>query len=363
MEDLPSFSFLDFFCGSGLVSTGVEPYFRTIWANDISSKKAVVFKANHDPSVFHHNSITEINGTDIPTARVSWASFPCQDLSLAGKIEGINGKRSGLVWQWLKVMDEMAEKPPIIVAENVTGLLSSENGEDYLALHNSLTQRGYNVGPLVLDASHWVPQSRKRVFIVGVDKKIDISDFITDMPNWAHPPAVVKTLALIPSVVWWKLPTPGQRKISLYDIVDFSAPPMDQRKSIHNLSLIPASHWEKLMSSNHNGITIATGYRRIRNDRQVMELRTDGLAGCLRTANGGSSRQYMVIYKNGWVTARLLTIKETVRLMGAPEEYVLPSNYNDAYSAMGDAVAVPVTRYLTENLLYPLARRTYESGR
>ena len=98
-----------------------------------------------------------------------------------------------------------------------------------------------------------------------------------------------------------------------------------------------------------------TGYKRTRHGQQRLELRFDGIAGCLRTPKGGSSRQVLVLKRNGEIHSRLLTARETARLMGAPEDYWLPEKYNDAYMAMGDAVAVPAVHYLAEHLLFPLS--------
>ena len=99
--------FLDFFAGSGLVTEALKSYFTVAWANDVCKKKAAVYRANHPKKRFHLCSIHTINGADLPPATLSWASFPCQDLSLAGNLQGIMSTRSGLVWQWLRVMDEM----------------------------------------------------------------------------------------------------------------------------------------------------------------------------------------------------------------------------------------------------------------
>jgi DNA (cytosine-5)-methyltransferase 1 len=108
--------------------------------------------------------------------------------------------------------------------------------------------------------------------------------------------------------------------------------------------------------------TAGTGYRRARPDdngilRQRLELRFDGVAGCLRTPEGGSSRQIVVLIKDRAISTRLMTARECARLMGAPDSYLLPGTYNDAYRAMGDAVAVPVTRWIAERLLAPLCGR------
>jgi DNA (cytosine-5)-methyltransferase 1 len=81
----------------------------------------------------------------------------------------------------------------------------------------------------------------------------------------------------------------------------------------------------------------------------------------LRTPNGGSSRQTVILVNDGQIRSRLMTVRECARLMGAPDTYELPGSYNDGYRAMGDAVAVPVTRWITRHLLAPLAARSRSS--
>ena len=88
-------------------------------------------------------------------------------------------------------------------------------------------------------------------------------------------------------------------------------------------------------------------------------MRFDGIAGCLRTPEGGSSKQYLVVKKNNEIHARLLTVREAARLMGAPDSFVLPGSYNDGYKAMGDAVAMPVAQFIGEKFLTKLAEGVY----
>ena len=102
------------------------------------------------------------------------------------------------------------------------------------------------------------------------------------------------------------------------------------------------------------------GYRRTRNGQQVLELRFDDLSGCLRTAEGGSSCQFLLLHNSGEWTARLITPREAARLMGAPDCYRLSPSYNESYNAMGDAVVVPVVTHLVDHLLVPLASQTGE---
>jgi DNA (cytosine-5)-methyltransferase 1 len=353
------YTLLDFFAGSGLVTEGVKPYFHTIWANDISPQKADVYLSNQNSKNFHLGPVQYFWGHDLPSATVSWASFPCQDLSIAGKQEGINGPRSGLVWTWLRIMDQMAYRPPIVVAENVSGLTTNDNGNSYRSLHEALTSRQYNVGPLQLDALRWVPQSRKRIFVVGVRDDVDMSGLVDDQPNWLHPISLQNATHGLDRVIWWKLPLPPSRTLRLSDLVQFDAPLDPVEKSQKIVSLISPSHMEKLLFAQKNGARVFPGYRRIRKGKQVLEIRTDDVSGCLRTANGGSSREFLVIAENCELRTRLLTVREAARLMGLPDSYKIPGNYNSGYNAMGDAVALPVTRFLTKYLLAPLARRIY----
>jgi len=107
---------------------------------------------------------------------------------------------------------------------------------------------------------------------------------------------------------------------------------------------------------------VGTIYKRGRPDadgnvRQRAELRTDGIAGCLRTPAGGSSRQILMFIKGNQTKARLVSSREVARLMGLPDSYKMPDTYNNAYRVAGDGVAVPVVRYLDEVLFAPLLER------
>ncbi len=328
-----------------------------MWANDISPRKAAVYVANFGSEVFHLGDISKAKGADLPPTRLSWASFPCQDLSLAGNIDGVYSECSGLVWQWLRILDEQGENAPRVVClENVAGLMSAHGGEDYRQLHAALTSRGYKVGAMLINAREFVPQSRPRVFVIGTKGAVP-HDLVAQTPTWAHPTAVTRVGRPLPDFVWWNVPAPNRPSVSLEDIVEKDVP-YDRHEAIR---LIPESHREKFIAS---GLAYATGYRRTRNKHQVLELRCDGIAGCLRTPAGGSSKQFLVHREGDALEARLLTVREVARLMGAPDTFRLPGTCNDGYLAMGDAVAAPVARYLAQNILRELVEVAYEvSGR
>ena len=343
----------EFFAGSGLVAYGLKGMFRPIWANDVSEKKAAVYQANFGDGHFLLDDIKNVHGAALPCAHLSWASFPCQDLSLAGSLGGIDAARSGLVWEWLRILKEMPERPAILLIENVAGLLSTNQGKNYTRLHNALLDLGYKSGAILLDAAHFVPQSRPRVFIIAVSNYVDIPQDLQDIgPNWLHNKAAVDLGNALPGWIWWYADNPPRRCSRLTDIIDFSIP--YDKDDV--LRLIPARHKEIIDSFDN---IIATGYRRTRHGKQCLELRFDGVAGCLRTPEGGSSKQFLVVKRNGELHARLLSPREVARLMGVPDTYVLPDTPNDGYKAMGDAVAMPAASFVGQKFLLKLAEAAY----
>ncbi len=352
-------TFVDFFAGSGLVTQGAKHACIPVWSNDICPKKAAIYTANHGTDHFHLGSIEQVRGADIPQGDIVWASFPCQDLSLAGKMGGLAASRSGLFWEWLRVLDEMPVKPIGIALENVLGLLSANGGGDFHLLYKALRERSYKVGPMVLDARHWIPQSRPRVFVVAVQNHIDTSHLEDSGPNWLHPESVCKAIAPLDATVFWSMPRPSKRPQTLTDIVDWNAPVFDERRAGALFSLVAPKHQELLdkLPSSHRAVF--PGYRRTRAGRQVLELRFDDLSGCLRTAEGGSSCQFLLLHDAGAWKARKITPREAALLMGAPLRYKLSNSYNESYNAMGDAVVVPVVKHIVDHLLVPLTQAAH----
>ncbi len=347
--------FADFFAGSGLVTEGVRHACDPVWANDLCSKKAAIYTANHGTDHFNLGSIERVRGHEVPETDIVWASFPCQDLSLAGRMAGLGASRSGLFWEWLRVLDEMPEPPPVVALENVVGLLSANEGQHYRMIHQALRDRSYRVGPMLIDARHWVPQSRPRVFIVAALPHLEAGTLEDNGPNWLHPEPVRRAVAGLDGVTFWSLPRPARRTVNLSGLIDWEAPVFDAARQEALLALIAPRHRELLDSLPPHRRAAFPGYRRTRNGSQVLELRFDDLSGCLRTAEGGSSRQFLVLRDSGEWKARLITAREAARLMGAPKTYRLSESYNDSYNAMGDAVVVPVVKHLVDHLLVPLA--------
>jgi DNA (cytosine-5)-methyltransferase 1 len=360
-----SFTCLDFFAGSGLVRLGLEPEFKTLWANDNSPKKIAVYRANYADGELFDRGVEEVQGAALPAVDLAWASFPCQDLSLAGNLNGMNaGTRSGLFWQWIRVLDEMAStgnRPPLLVAENVVGFLVSNQGLHFKEAYHALRKRGYRAGAVVIDAKMFVPQSRPRAFLIAALEGISLDGLKQDAPSKPfHSDAVLKATQEIDGRgwIWWSLPVPSGNTLQFSDICDRDALCDPVSKTRHLCTLLSARNAAKLEQAIHaNAFLAGTGYRRTRTEGLRLELRFDGIAGCLRTPRGGSSRQMVIVVDHGKVRSRLMTVRETARLMGAPDTYLLPGSYNDGYGAMGDAVVVPVTRWLARHILAPAASR------
>ena len=360
-------SFYEFFAGAGLARLGLGAEWTCLWANDISAKKATVYTRNFGDEDLVVEDVAAIDPRTLPPgADLAWASFPCQDLSLAGWRRGMQARRSGTFWAFWRLMADLhdhGDRPKIIVIENVVGLLS---GDHLSGLCEALAALGMTFGALVIDAKHFLPQSRPRVFVIAVDAAVDVAAFVDDRPAsspWV-PAALRKAHRHLPEHIrpswrWWRLPAPDAPVASFADLIDDI--PDDGRWHLVDetqrlLSMMTPLNRAKVRDGEAStGRAVGTLYRRIREGVQRAEVRFDGIAGCLRTPVGGSSRQTVVIVEPGRVRSRLLSPREAARLMGAPDDFWLPTNYNDAYLAMGDGVAVPVVSWLARHLLTPIA--------
>ena len=129
-RSLAKYTFLEFFAGAGLVRAGLEPDWRCLWANDIDTSKQRIYEANFGKGDFHPGDVADVKASELPAADMAWASFPCQDLSLAGWQRGMSAEQSGTFWPFWSLMRDrfdVGKRPPIIVLENVTGLLYGDN--------------------------------------------------------------------------------------------------------------------------------------------------------------------------------------------------------------------------------------------
>lgn len=369
-------SFYEFFAGGGMARAGLSTNWECLFANDFDPKKAASYALNWGNDHLHVGDVAKLTTDDLPgRPDLAWASFPCQDLSLAGGGAGLKGDRSGTFWPFWKLMMRLEEEeraPHLIVLENVCGALSSHGGKDFAAICSALSRGGYRVGALVMNAVHFVPQSRPRLFIIGARKaSVPLpSELRADGPGdiW-HSSALVEAFGKLSqssqkSWTWWNLPSPNTRTSIFADLVEDKPlrvkwhTAADTKRLLGMMSPVNLAKVEAAKNAGRR--MVGTIYRRTRSDgpngekMQRAEIRFDDVAGCLRTPSGGSSRQTIMVVDGKRVRSRLLSPREAARLMGLPDTYQLPKNYNEAYHLAGDGVAVPVVRFLAEHLLEPL---------
>ena len=367
MPNREPFSLYEFFAGGGLAGLGLEG-FRTIFANDVDAAKAASWRANHaDPAILKLADIWDLTPDDLPgRADLAWASSPCQDVSLAGARGGLDARRSGAFWGFWRLMAGLADQgraPGLIVIENVMGLLTSNHGRDFAAVCRALHDGGYVFGAVEADAALWLPQSRPRLFIIAARRPVESAGEGAEPFHSGRIRAAHDALPddLKAAWVWWRLSVPPRRNTDLAAVLqpDDAVDWLDEERAAALLDLLSPLHRARLDAAVATGERrVGAAYRRVRveNDQKVqrLEIRFDGLAGCLRTPAGGSSRQFVVICDKGRARVRRLTGREAARLMGLPDSYVLPASEVAALKLMGDAVAVPVVRALADQILRPL---------
>jgi DNA (cytosine-5)-methyltransferase 1 len=362
-------NFYEFFAGGGMARAGLGDFWNCTFANDFSEQKAKSYRMNWGNDHLIVEDINKVSPSLLPgTADLAWASFPCQDLSLAGNGAGLKGERSGTFWGFLKLIQELklqSRKPSMIVLENVYGTLTSHEGKDFEAIAKSVAGEGYNFGALVVDAIQFVPQSRPRVFIVCIDENLIIPNEVVckrPSPSW-HPEKVICAYNALPKKVkskwkWWKMPEPTHQLMTLDDIIDNAPKGVDwhtDKETQKILSMMTALNRAKVITAQQAGrIQVGAIYKRTREGIQRAEVRFDGVAGCLRTPSGGSSRQTIMVVDGPKIRTRLISPREAARLMGLPESYVLPTKYNEAYHLVGDGVVVPVVAHISQNILIPI---------
>lgn len=367
-------TFVELFSGGGLVRAGLGPGWDCLLAADWSEAKAEAYRANYGGRELRVGDIRDVAPADVPAADLVWASFPCQDHSFAGRRAGFSdGHRGRLVFHVLDLLARLAEhgkRPRVIALENVLGLVTAEGGEDFERLLTGLVSLGYRPGALAIDAVHWLPHSRGRIFIIAVPSEAPLPAGTTlrkPQGPWfpktlvgalrRQPPAVAREL------VWWSLPVPPPRTLSLADMVEPFVAPAEKWRSGGNVAALiatcrPADR-DRLGAARRAGNAVygTAGLKRWDRSREhgrALVLRTDGVVNCLM---GKPDLHYQQLLRvdGDQVGIRPFTARELGRLMGVPEGYRMPRTVRQAARLAGEGVAVPVVRWLATHLLEPLA--------
>lgn len=357
---LPSLNAAEFFAGIGLVRAALaEAGIGVRWANDIEPVKAKMYAANFAADDYVVGDVRSVKGSDLPSIDLATASFPCTDLSLAGWRRGLAGSQSGMFWEFARVLDEMGdERPRALLLENVPGFATSHGGRDLHDAIERLNQLGYSCDVFQVDARHFVPQSRPRLFIVGLQEPV--GDRLI-RPDAVRPRHIVEFALANSHLDLHSLPLhlpPADRR-TLADIVERIPVDSDEwwdelRSDQFCASLSPLQA-ERLNQLRKGPTTWRTAYRRTRNGVAVWEIRPDPVSGCLRTARGGSSKQALVEVGDGSVRVRWMTGREYARLQGVGDEFEFDGlSRNKIMFGFGDAVCVPVVAWIASTYLVPV---------
>jgi len=369
-------TFAEFFAGIGLVRAGLEPLgWQCVYANDIDAKKAAMYGAHFgDPEHYHIGDVWQTNEVASRLGEspvLATASFPCTDMSLAGQMKGFQGGESSAFFGFCEALAALPSPPKLVLLENVPGFLSSHQGQDFQTAAESLAELGYSLDAFILDAKNFTPQSRPRLFLLGFAEAMISSQFVRKKQS--TPEQWQSALDLSPQIRSARLitamqgaslktdwvtrlrtePTPHACSLQQVIDVDTAQPWWESSQVQRHYAMMNDSHRERVDQRVDAGKPFAaTAFRRIRQGVQRLEVRFDGVAGCLRTPRGGSARQIVVAGVQGQLKMRWMTPREYARLQGA-DQFVIETSPNQALFGFGDAVCVPVIRWIDENILTP----------
>lgn len=357
---------LEFFAGIGLVRYALARHgWSVVYANDMDEGKKRMY-ADHfgDDGTFDTRDIHHVPPREIPFATLATASFPCTDLSLAGGRKGLEGEHSSAFWGFVEIIDKMGiRRPPIVLLENVTGFLSSHGGKDFEDALLAMNKLGYDVDAFIIDAAHFVPQSRKRLFVVGTRRMAESSgDFGLALSQTELRPSGLAAFIMSHRQIRWclrclpKLPHSEKTIESIIEAVPVASDLWwTEERAAYLLEQMSPKHREtaeRMMAARQ--VSYGTVFRRVRHGRCMAELRSDDIAGCLRTPKGGSAKQILFEAGRGTYRVRLMTPRECARLMGA-NDFAIHVNRDQALFGFGDAVCVPVIEWIAEHYLNQVA--------
>lgn len=384
-------TFIDLFAGVGMARMGMEQAgFKCVYTCEFDKHKRKEYEIIYG-NIPEGCDIRDVRAADIPRADIWFFGAPCQDFSLAGLRKGLGGDRSSLVGEVFRLIEEKAEdKPEWLVYENVKGMLSANNGYDFLSIIIAMDELGYDTEWQTLNTKDFgLPQNRERVYTIGHLRT-----------------SGSKQILPITS-------TDGKDSNTKINIVGSTDPnkKIQQRKYIYGdyglMGCLTATDYKepkivqigRLSDSNRE------------NSSRYRVYGTDGLSPCLSTMQGGGLQPHVLVKsatKCGYEVATLgdginfaypnsklrrgrvgkgcaqtldrscnqgvfiqdgeeyvirkLTPKECMRLQGVPDEYtdkLIQAGISDSqiYKAAGDGLSVPIAKEIGERI-----RKTYEEN-
>jgi len=316
--DNPTFTFIDLFAGIGGFRLAMQAYGgRCVFSSEWNEAAQKTYCANYGDIPYGDITKDDVKALIPEHFDVLCAGFPCQPFSLAGvsarnslnQLSGFEHPTQGtLFFDIVQIVHE--HRPRVIFLENVRNLMAHDEGRTFKVIKESIESEGYSFNPMVIDASPLVPQKRLRCYMVCVR---DNGRFA--FPEIKGPEKKLKTILE-------EDPSPE------YTISD-ALWAGHQRRTRRNLE-------------RGTGFTAFTADIEKPAHTLVARYYKDGKE-CLIPQEG--------------MNPRLLTPRECARLQGFPEEFVLPQSRSVAYKQMGNSVAVPVLKRITECIYNQILRR------
>lgn len=337
------FTFIDLFAGIGGIRKGFEQaggkcLYTSEW--DLYAQKTY---SNNYPSEHPINGdITKVDASDIPDHDILLAGFPCQPFSIAGvskkkslgRPTGFEYKTQGtLFFDVARIIK--GKQPKAFVLENVKNLKSHDKGHTFEVIWETLTKDlGYTCDYKIFDGQCWVPQHRERIVIVGFKDKINFSLEDMFLPNKGE----IKLSSILHK-------TDGTEPKLIQDgdkYFDFENDKvLDKYTLTDNLWAYLQAYAQK-----HRSMGNGFGYGLVKPDDIARTL---------------SARYYkddseILVWQDENKNPRRLTPRECARLMGYPDDYIIPVSDTKAYMLFGNSSILPQYNFITKYLKFFLCK-------
>lgn len=288
--------FIDLFAGIGGIRRGFEDSStRCVFSSEWDKYAVKTYEANYGETPY--GDITKINEKDIPDHDVLLAGFPCQPFSNIGKREGFSHKTQGtLFFDVLRILKE--KEPKMFLLENVKGLLTSDKGNTFRVIIESLKDLNYSVFYKVLDAQDFgLPQRRERIVIVGYRSDLEVHDFQFPKGN-------------------------PEKKVPIRDILESGAKGYSVSKHLQASYL----------------------FKKDDGKPQVIDFNSDIQVNTLCATYHKIQRLTGTFIKDGETGLRMFSELELKRLMGFEDDFIIPVSRTQMYRQFGNSVAVPMIK-------------------
>lgn len=323
------FTFIDLFAGIGGIRLGFEKaggrcLFTSEWNKYAVQTYIRNFYTDHPVA----GDITAVDPASIPDHDVLLAGFPCQPFSIAGvskknslgRSHGFACEAQGTLFFDIANILQV-KRPPAILLENVKNLMSHDKGNTFKVIKKTLEEElGYSIFPQVIDAKGFVPQHRERIFIVGFREPVPFS-----WDAFQKPDPLSKTMRAI-------LHPEDGSETSAFDFAKGYI--YGDNGTVNEKYTLSNKLWNYLKdyAAKHKAKGNGFGF---------------GLVGPDDTARTLSARYYkdgseILVSRGKGKNPRRLTPRECARLMGYPDDFIIPVSDTQAYKQFGNSVAVPV---------------------